>query len=85
MVMVKTFDTLFADYIYKPTLVKSDTQGSEARIVRGASRLFVEGWRPLNGHLKSGHLWSLQNRPFNRERVRQDSFSLSPPDQASPF
>ncbi len=39
----------------------------------------------LNGHLKGGHLWSLQNRPFNRERVRQDSFSFLPPDQASPF
>jgi hypothetical protein len=39
----------------------------------------------LNGHLKSGHLWSLQKRPFNRERVRQDSFSFLPPDQASPF
>lgn len=24
----------------------------------------------LNGHLKSGHLWSLQKRPFKRDRVR---------------
>lgn len=47
VVKVQTLDTLFADCTYKPTLVKSDTQGSEARIVRGASRLLAVGWRPV--------------------------------------
>ncbi len=47
IVKVQTLDALFADSARKPTLVKSDTQGSEARIFRGAGRLLAEGWRPV--------------------------------------
>jgi FkbM family methyltransferase len=46
-VPVKTLDSFFAKSIRKPTVVKSDTQGSEARILRGATHLFEEGWRPI--------------------------------------
>jgi FkbM family methyltransferase len=46
-VQVKTLDSFFAKSIHKPTIVKSDTQGSEARILRGAANLFEEGWRPI--------------------------------------
>jgi hypothetical protein len=38
---------VFGDSPRPPTLVKSDTQGSEARILRGASKLLAEGWRPI--------------------------------------
>lgn len=47
VVKVQTLDALFADSPHKPTLVKSDTQGSEARIFRGGSRLLAGGWRPV--------------------------------------
>lgn len=47
VVKVQTLDALFADSPHKPTLVKSDTQGSEARILRGGSRLLAGGWRPV--------------------------------------
>jgi FkbM family methyltransferase len=46
-VQVKTLDSFFAKSDHKPTLVKSDTQGSEARILSGAANLFEEGWRPI--------------------------------------
>jgi len=46
-VTVRTLDGVFADSPHWPTLVKSDTQGSEARIVRGASKLLAGGWRPI--------------------------------------
>ncbi|MFZ2170253.1 MAG: FkbM family methyltransferase [Methylococcaceae bacterium] len=46
-VQVRTLDSLFAKSVHKPTIVKSDTQGSEARILRGAANLFKEGWRPI--------------------------------------
>lgn len=45
-VEVTTLDSLFDGDILLPTVVKSDTQGSEARILRGASGLFSRGWRP---------------------------------------
>lgn len=46
-VQVKTLDSFFATSVRKPTVVKSDTQGSESRILRGAANLFDEGWRPI--------------------------------------
>jgi FkbM family methyltransferase len=47
VVRVSTLDAVFADCFYPPTLVKSDTQGSEARILRGASAMLGAGWRPI--------------------------------------
>jgi FkbM family methyltransferase len=47
-VMVTTLDTFFAEHEGRlPDLVKSDTQGSEARIFRGAAALLAGGWRPV--------------------------------------
>jgi FkbM family methyltransferase len=47
VVGVGTLDLFFSDGPRRPTLVKSDTQGSEARILRGARKLFAEAWRPV--------------------------------------
>jgi FkbM family methyltransferase len=47
LVGVDTLDLLFGDVPRRPTLVKSDTQGSEAKILRGADKLFAEAWRPV--------------------------------------
>jgi FkbM family methyltransferase len=47
VVEVNTLDLIFGDDPRRPTLVKSDTQGSEAKILRGAARLFADAWRPV--------------------------------------
>lgn len=44
---VTTLDTFLCETDLLPTFVKSDTQGSEARILRGAEELFSRGWRPI--------------------------------------
>ncbi|MBF7728997.1 FkbM family methyltransferase [Pseudomonas sp. N040] len=46
-----------------PDLVKSDTQGSEARIFRGAAGLLAQGWRPT---------WILEFWPFGLTRSGDD-------------
>jgi FkbM family methyltransferase len=46
-VPVVSLDDVFFNEPNRPTLVKSDTQGSEARIIRGAAKLFESGWRPI--------------------------------------
>ena len=46
VVGVDTLDLTFSGRPRRPTLVKSDTQGSEAKILRGAGKLFAEAWRP---------------------------------------
>lgn len=47
-VQVTTLDAFFTGQEGRlPELVKSDTQGSEARIFRGALELFAKGWRPV--------------------------------------
>ncbi|MEC4590395.1 FkbM family methyltransferase [Nitrospirillum amazonense] len=43
---VRALDDLLRGCRHLPTLLKSDTQGSEARVLRGARRLLGEGWRP---------------------------------------
>ncbi|TWB24575.1 FkbM family methyltransferase [Nitrospirillum amazonense] len=43
---VRALDDLLLGCKHLPTLLKSDTQGSEARVLRGARRLLGEGWRP---------------------------------------
>lgn len=45
-VHVVTLDEVFGSSRRVPSLVKSDTQGSEAKILKGASRLLAGGWRP---------------------------------------
>lgn len=47
-VRVTTLDTFFSvEGLRLPDIVKSDTQGSEAKILRGARGLFSKGWRPI--------------------------------------
>lgn len=46
VVSVSTLDAFFPRNAPSPTLLKSDTQGSEALILHGAKRLFSERWRP---------------------------------------
>jgi len=46
-VRTSTLDAILADEPRLPDVVKSDTQGSEARILRGARATFARGWRPV--------------------------------------
>jgi FkbM family methyltransferase len=46
-VPLTTLDEVFADRKRLPTILKSDTQGSEARILKGARKLLAAGWRPI--------------------------------------
>lgn len=47
-VSVTTLDSIFSDKQQNlPDIVKSDTQGSEAKILKGAADLFSKGWRPV--------------------------------------
>lgn len=43
---IRTLDELLLGRKRLPTLLKSDTQGSEARVLRGAGKLLGQGWRP---------------------------------------
>jgi len=47
-VPVTRLDSFFSGGQHKlPDVVKSDTQGSEAKILKGAAGLFAKGWRPI--------------------------------------
>jgi FkbM family methyltransferase len=46
-VPLTTLDAVLEDRKRLPTVLKSDTQGSEARILRGARRSLGAGWRPI--------------------------------------
>lgn len=46
-VHLRTLDSLLANETRLPDIVKSDTQGSEARILKGAQGLLSAGWRPV--------------------------------------
>lgn len=47
-VNVTSLDSFFSgEYPRLPDIVKSDTQGSEAKIIKGAGKLFSHGWRPV--------------------------------------
>ncbi|MDM0114690.1 FkbM family methyltransferase [Variovorax sp. J22R133] len=46
-VRIVTLDSVLARETRLPDIVKSDTQGSEARILRGAQGLLAAGWRPI--------------------------------------
>ncbi len=43
----RSLESILAGESRLPDLVKSDTQGAEGRIVKGARRLFASGWRPI--------------------------------------
>ena len=45
-IYIDSLDNLLGSLPQLPTLLKSDTQGSEYKIIRGASQLFARGWRP---------------------------------------
>lgn len=46
-VPVSTLDTFLDGETHLPDIVKSDTQGSEAKILSGARKLLANGWRPV--------------------------------------
>ena len=63
-VAVTTLDAFFGERSEPlPDVVKSDTQGSEARIFRGAAGLLAQGWRPV---------WILEFWPFGLTRSGDD-------------
>ncbi len=62
-VPVQTLDSLYADQPVLPDLVKCDTQGSEAKILRGASALLARGWRPI---------WILEFWPWGLQHSGDD-------------
>jgi FkbM family methyltransferase len=63
-VAVTTLDAFFGELGEPlPDVVKSDTQGSEARIFRGAVGLLTQGWRPI---------WILEFWPFGLTRSGDD-------------
>ncbi|MEJ8854753.1 FkbM family methyltransferase [Variovorax robiniae] len=45
-VPLNPLDTILRQEERLPDIIKSDTQGSEGQIIRGARNLFAEGWRP---------------------------------------
>jgi FkbM family methyltransferase len=66
-VPLDSLDSLLANEGRLPDLVKSDTQGSEARIIRGARGLLSSGWRPV---------FVLEFWPFGLSGSGDDSFAL---------
>jgi len=65
-VPVEPLDALYAEGPL-PTLVKSDTQGSEARILEGATHLLARGWRPV---------WLVEFWPYGLAKSGADAFAL---------
>lgn len=60
IVQVTSLDAFFAEQgTVLPDIVKSDTQGSEAKIFKGAKGLLAKGWRPV---------WILEFWPFGLSR-----------------
>jgi FkbM family methyltransferase len=66
-VVVRTLDSQFFNSSRRPTLVKSDTQGSEARILRGSSNLLAHGWRPI---------WIIEFWPYGLVNSGDDPLEL---------
>ena len=54
-VKIRTLDGLLSEGARLPEIVKSDTQGSEGQILKGAAGLLAKGWRPI---------WLLEFWPF---------------------
>jgi hypothetical protein len=44
---ITSLNDLFINETILPNILKSDTQGSEFKILKGSSRLFEKKWRPL--------------------------------------
>ena len=66
-VPLASLDSILSNESRLPDLVKSDTQGSEARIIRGARGLLSSGWRPV---------FVLEFWPFGLSGSGDDSFAL---------
>jgi FkbM family methyltransferase len=62
-----TLDQIFVDRVRLPDIVKSDTQGSEGLILRGAGQLLAKGWRPA---------WLLEFWPFGLCKSGTDPLEL---------
>lgn len=46
-VQQRSLDSILAAEVRKPDIVKSDTQGAEGQIIKGARQLLATGWRPV--------------------------------------
>lgn len=66
-IALKSLDDIFYDLPTWPTLVKLDTQGGEAAVIRGAARLFGSGWRPT----LIFEFW-----PFGLRNAGEDAYDL---------
>lgn len=66
-VSVLTLDSLFKESRRLPDIVKSDTQGSEGLIFKGANYLLTNGWRPI---------WLIEFWPFGLVNSDQDPMGL---------
>lgn len=64
---VTSLDDLFHAQLLRPTVVKSDTQGSEASIIAGAKYLFMDGWKPV---------FLFEFFPEGLRGAKKDAFSL---------
>ena len=66
-VALQPLDAILAQETHLPDFVKSDTQGSEARILRGARETLSKGWRPV---------FLLEFWPFGLEGSGSDPMAL---------
>lgn len=66
-VPVEPLDRLYGAGECLPTLIKSDTQGSEGRILEGAAQLLADGWRPV---------WLLEFWPYGLANSGSDAMAL---------
>ena len=66
-VKVDTVDHILSESNKLPSIIKSDTQGSEGLIVRGASHFLATGWRPV---------WLLEFWPFGLRKSDTDPMEL---------
>jgi len=66
-VPVEPLDRLYDDSAELPTLIKSDTQGSEGRILEGAAQLLAAGWRPV---------WLLEFWPYGLANSGSDAMAV---------
>lgn len=66
-VPVEPLDALYGNGESLPTLIKSDTQGSEGWILEGAKQLLANGWRPV---------WLLEFWPYGLANAGSDAMEL---------
>ena len=66
-IAVKSLDDIFYHQPVWPTMVKLDVQGAETAVIRGATRLFANGWRPVTLF----EFW-----PYGLRNAGEDAYNL---------